>query len=279
MFLAAMLFGAGAHARPLEEVIQVPVTVADAYGKKISQPIVVTLFSDDQSARPMPVLVLNHGRAPDAEGRAALGRARYTANARWFAERGFLVAVPTRVGYGESGGEDVEDSGGCNRKNYPPAYAAAARQTVTVLEAIRQRPDAAPDRAVIVGQSFGGATAVAIAAMNLPGVQATINFAGGGGGNPKTMPREPCGQPSLQRLFRDYGQTARTPSLWIYSENDMYFGPTLPAQWFEAFRAAGGVGEFTQFPPDGDDGHAFFTRNPQAWRPRVLQFLKAHGHP
>lgn len=268
----------GATAKPVEEIIQVPVTVTDAYGKKISQPIVVTVFSDDQSARPMPVLVLQHGRAPDAEGRAALRRARYSANARWFASHGFLVVVPTRLGYGDTGGEDVEDSGGCGRKNYPPAYAAAAQQTVAVLDVVRRRSDVAPDRTVIVGQSFGGATAVALAAMNLSGVQATVNFAGGGGGNPKTMPRQPCGQPALQQLFRDYGKTARTPSLWIYSENDQYFGPTLPAQWFEAFREAGGVGEFTQFPPDGDDGHQLFTRSPQVWQARVLQFLQAHGH-
>jgi dienelactone hydrolase len=57
---------------------------------------------------------------------------------------------------------------------YPPGYAAAAQQTLAVLEAVRQRPDAARDRAVVMGQSFGGATAVTIAGLNPAGVQAAF---------------------------------------------------------------------------------------------------------
>ena len=109
--------------------LEVPVEVKDAYNKVIAQPIKVTLFFDDTTPAPRPVLVINHGRAPDAVDRAKMGRARYGDNARWFAAQGFLVAVPTRIGYGVTGGDDIETSGDCNRKNYPPGYLAAARQT------------------------------------------------------------------------------------------------------------------------------------------------------
>jgi dienelactone hydrolase len=260
-----------------EQVIEVPVAVEDAYGKPVSRAITVTVFSDDANPAPAPLLVLNHGRAPEDIARLAMGRARYSEASRFFVQQGFIVAVPTRIGYGVTGGEDVEYSGPCERRNYAPGYAAAARQTLAVLAALRQRPDASPDRAVVAGQSYGGMTAVTVAALNPAGVQAAINFAGGGGGNPKTRPQQPCSPAGLERLFGDYGRSARLPMLWVYTENDLYFGPEHPRRWHRAFAQAGGTAEFVQFPPHGDDGHSLFTRFPQEWQPRVLEFLRAHG--
>lgn len=278
-FVVGLLWTSLANAKLVEEVVKVPVKVTNNYGKEVAQDIVVTIFYDDTAPKPYPLLVLGHGRDADAAGRAAMGRAKYSTNSRWLTRLGFMVAVPTRVGYGESGGEDVEDTGDCNQKNYPPGYAAAAIQTLKVLEALRQRPDVAKDRAIVMGQSFGGATAIAVAAQNPPGVQATINFAGGGGGNPKTKPQDPCAAPLLERMFATYGKTARTSTLWIYTENDMYFGPKLPKEWFDAFKAAGGTGEYARFHAHGDDGHGLFTRGPEVWQPRVLEFLRANGYP
>lgn len=59
----------------------------------------------------------------------------------------------------------------------------------------------------------------------------------------------------------------------------MYFGPKLPKEWFDAFKAAGGSGEYTLFPALGDNGHGLFTLAPELWTPRVLDFLKANGYP
>ncbi|MDT7837399.1 dienelactone hydrolase family protein [Aquabacterium sp. OR-4] len=266
-----------ARAALVEQVLQVPVSVSDAFGKTTEQPITVTVFSDDAASAPRPLLVLNHGRSPKPAERAAMGRARYSAVVSWLVAQGFVVAVPTRVGYGASGGPDIEDSGACDRKNYPPGYRAAAAQTLAVLQALRARPDVLPGRSVVMGQSYGGATAVAVAALNPPGVVAAINFAGGGGGNPETQPQRPCSTPQLERMFREFGREARVPMLWVYTENDQYFGPEYPRAWFAAFREAGGVAEFQQYPPHGDDGHSLFTRFPKVWQPRVAEFLRSQG--
>lgn len=275
--LLAAIAAPAAHAALAEQVLQVPVSVVDAYGKAVEQPITVTLFRDDAAAAPQPLLLLNHGRAPKQADRAAMGRARYSAVVPWLVAQGFVVAVPTRVGYGVSGGPDVEDSGACNRKNYPPGYRAAAAQTLAVLQALQDRPEVQPGRAVVMGQSFGGATAVAVAALNPPGVVAAINFAGGGGGNPETQPQRPCATAQLEDLFRSFGRSARVPMLWVYTENDQYFGPEHPRTWHAAFGEAGGKAEFQQFPPHGDDGHSLFTRFPKVWQPRVAEFLRAQG--
>jgi dienelactone hydrolase len=266
-----------AQARLIEEVVLLPVRVEDMQGRSIAHSILVTIFRDDAMPRPYPVAVVGHGRSGKPEERATMGRARYVAHARWLTQQGFIVAVPTRIGYGNTGGPDVETSGPCSKRNYLPGYQAAADQTLAVIALLRARPDVSAERGIVLGQSYGGATAIAVAARNPPGIQLAINFAGGGGGNPETSPQQPCQPALLGRMFSSFGQTARIPALWIYSENDMYFGPTYPRTWFEDYRAAGGPGEFVQFPPFGTDGHRLFVAGPELWRPRVLEFLRTHG--
>ena len=219
----------------------------------------------------------NHGRAAEPQGRAKLGRAQFHAVADFFLRRGFIVALPTRIGYGVTGGEDFEHSGACNNKNFPPAFAVAAQQTLAVIDVMRQWPDTVKDQTVVVGQSFGGAAAVAVAALNPPGVQATINFSGGGEGNPRAMPQRLCAPHLLKKMFKDFGRTAGRPSLWVYTENDMTFGPKYPREWFGAYVAASGRAYWVQFAPQGANGHSLFTRFPQVRQPAVGEFLGAQG--
>lgn len=269
-----------AQAKLVEEIIKVPVKANNSYGKASEQDIVVTLFYDDTAAKPYPLAIINHGRSVKPEERAAFGRATSITNARWLTRMGFLVAVPTRMGYGVSGGEDVEDSGNnCSNKNYPPGYEAAASQTLQILHTVRSRPHVAPDRAIVLGVSYGGTTAVTVAAKSPPGVQAVLNFAGGGGGNLATQAQQPCSPSRLKDMFANYGTTSRMPMLWVYAEDDAYFGPKYPREWFDAFKDKGGVGEFMQVPPTGKDGHGLFSNAPEIWRPKALEFLKANGFP
>lgn len=267
-----------AQAKMVEEVIQVAVKVADTYGKLIEQEVVVTVSHEDTLPPPYRIAIFNHGRSVLPEERLAFGRGKFSVNSRWLTSLGFLVAVPTRIGYGVTGGEDIEDTGSCDNKNYPPGYEAAAVQMLAVLDVLKQRSDTIKDRTLFMGQSFGGATAITLAAKNPPGVQAAINFAGGGGGNPKTQPGRPCGTVRLKRMFAAYGDTARIPTLWIYSENDQWMG-SYPREWFDAFKEKGGVGELIVFPPHGADGHFLFNAAPEVWRPAVLNFLRVHGYP
>jgi dienelactone hydrolase len=259
-----------------EQVVELPVTAADARGQSVTHPIKLTIFRDGAVAK-APFLILNHGRPARAEEFARMARVRYSDNARYFVGKGFVVLVPTRIGYGVSGGPDIENSGGCRSKNYPPVYEATAQHTLQVLAYARTLPYVDGARGIVLGQSFGGTAAITIAAKNTPGVAAAVNFAGGGGGNPADRPGDPCRPDLLRKLFAGYGATARIPTLWLYSENDKYFGREHPLEWFKAFVAAGGRGEFVQLPAHGEDGHGSFTRNPAAWRPAFEDFLRRTG--
>jgi dienelactone hydrolase len=261
-----------ANAKILQDTIDLPVKVADAYGRTVDHSIKVAIFHDDVRAH-APFLILNHGRAPRASQRAEMKIEAYFQNAHYFASRGFAVFIPTRVGYGTTGGPDMEDSGACRSKNYPPVYEVAARQSIAVIAYAKARPYVEPNRGLVVGQSFGGTTAIALAAKGVPGVMAAVNFAGGGGGNPETQPQRPCRADLMGALFASYGATAKIPTLWFYSENDQFWGPTIPHAWFKGFVDKGGNGKFVQLPPYKENGHPIFTGNPAAWKMPFEEFL------
>lgn len=277
LLAAALLLAArGAGAAIVEELVHVPVVVRHEILGEVRHELPVTVFRDD--ARPRaPFVVLGHGRATSATANAALGQARYTANSRYLVSLGFAVFVPTRIGYGIAGGQDLEYSGECAAKRYAPGYDAAAQQTRAVVAYARGRPDIDPGRGLVMGQSYGGATAIAVAADPPEGVRAAVNFAGGGGGRPSTHPGQPCSPVAMERLFGGYGATARIPTLWLYAPNDRYMGERHPRAWFEAFLRAGGRGRFVALPEHGEDGHSSFTRNPGAWRPAFEAFLREAG--
>jgi dienelactone hydrolase len=274
--MALMLAGT-AEARVVVEDVTVPVTITRPGQDPLRHDLPVSIFRETSRPR-APFLVLGHGRAATAEERAAMGRARYTPNSQYFVSLGFVVLVPTRIGYGIAGGPDLEDAGACAHKAYEPGFAAAAQQTRAVIDHARRLPYVERDGGLVVGQSFGGTTAITMAATDPGALRAAVNFAGGGGGRPQTHPAQPCRPDLLRAMFQDYGRTARLPTLWLYAANDRYFGPRFPREWFDAFVAAGGQGRFIALPAHGDDGHPSFTRNPDAWRPAFEAFLREVGY-
>jgi invasion protein IalB len=136
-----------------------------------------------------------------------------------------------------------------------------------------------PGKVVVVGQSGGGWGSIALASLNPSSVQAIITFAAGRGGRVDGKPNNNCAPDKLVAATGEFGRTARVPMLWIYAENDTYFGPELTKRMHEAFVAAGGNAEYRMLPPFGSDGH-FLIDSPDAvpiWSPLVSQFLEKHS--
>jgi pimeloyl-ACP methyl ester carboxylesterase len=136
-----------------------------------------------------------------------------------------------------------------------------------------------PDKVIVVGQSAGGWAAIALSSLNLPAVKAIITFAAGRGGRVGGKPNNNCAPDKLVEATGDFGHTARTPMLWIYAENDTFFGPALSKRMHEAYTGAGGTAEYRMLPPFGGDGH-FLIGSPEAiplWAPLVSEFLDQHS--
>jgi len=263
-----------------EEVLRIPARAVDAAGREIAGHLPVTLYRP-QGPGPFPLLIISHGR--DSAKRADMPRPRFESAARFFVRKGFAVAAPLRLGYGELASlGDPEAMLSCNAPRYAAALAAAAGEIVTVARALAQLPDIDPARLVLVGQSVGGVATIAATSLKPAGLIAAINFAGGHGGNPNERRGEPCRPEALRELARQYGESnARamlpTPTLWVYAENDRFFSPVHGRRWAEAYRSGGGLAELQLLPPFGEDGHKLFAQGNDIWQPLVDAFLARHG--
>ena len=256
-----------------ETVIAIPVL---AEGKPTGGYMVGTLYKPNGDG-PFPFVILNHGRATSAVERAKVQRWRYVEQSRWLVRRGFVVIVPTRRGYGGTGGADVENSYACSNPWYRESLAGGVESVLSAIEYAKGLPFANPKRFIVMGQSVGGYVAVGIAAANPEGLAAAISLAGGQGGAPDSHPGIPCAPDKLTRVFAEAGKTARVPMLWIYTENDQYFNPEISRAFHKAFAESGGNAEYKLLPPFGNDGHTLFVRGGEIWQQVVGEFLDKLG--
>lgn len=72
-----------------------------------------------------------------------------------------------------------------------------------------------------------------------------------------------------------FGARSRVPMLWVYADNDHFFGPKLAQELRKAFTAGGGTVEFVAAPAFGEDGHHLFSvAGIPIWTKFVDDFLK-----
>jgi dienelactone hydrolase len=236
---------------------------------------------------PFPLAVMNHGVSLNARERGFFPLVEFRDAAIWFARRGYLVVAPTGPGYGAMALEATElglfpvfysKIGACENPNFRDAGMAAALLDKWIIEYMTKQKYAVQDSAVVIGQSAGGWGAIALSSQNLPSVKAIITFAAGRGGRVGGKPNNNCAPDRLVEATAAFGQSARTPMLWIYIENDTFFGPELSKRMHAAYTGTGGNAEYHLMPPFGSDGH-FFVDSPEAipqWSPLVSQFLDKH---
>jgi dienelactone hydrolase len=229
------------------------------------------LVRPDEPGR-FPLALVNHGSPRTGADRPNMTPLAMLPEAIEFARRGWAAVVVMRRGYGGSNGGWAEDYGACNNPDYIAAASGAAADLKAATAYLVKRPDIDPSRMISVGVSAGGFATVALAADPPPGLVAAISFAGGRG---SLKPDEVCGGDRLVKAFHEMGGKSRVPMLWIYAENDHFFGPQLAQQLRQAFTSAGGKVEFIRAPAFGEDGHSLFSRaGIPIWTGYVDSFLK-----
>ncbi len=228
-----------------------------------------TLFKPDGDG-PFPLAVINHGKA--AGNPVFQGRARFPIASREFVRRGYVVALPMRLGFSKSSG--AYSDGSCN---IAANGENQAEWVDGVLGWLREQPYVDKNRIVIVGQSHGGLTTMALGARNPPGVRALINFAGG-----LRFTSSGCiWENSLAQAFARYGARSKLPSLWFYGDNDSYFPPEVWKDLEEKYRGAGGNVRLVAFGRFRTDAHGMFSARDGLgiWVPEVERFLESVGLP
>ena len=217
---------------------------------------------------PHPLVIINHGKA--AGNPRFQSRARYLPAVREFVRRGYAVVIPMRQGFSKSTGSYI--GGGCNVASNGLVQAEDVK---LVLEQFAARADIDATRVVVLGQSHGGLTTLALGAC-LANVVGLVNFAGG-------LRNDGCTawEQTLARAVGSYGKDTAVPSLWFYGDNDSYFQPWLWRDMHARYTEAGGRARLVAFGNFGSDSHAMFGSREglPVWLPEVEKFFRELGLP
>jgi pimeloyl-ACP methyl ester carboxylesterase len=222
----------------------------------------------------LPVALITHGSPRDSADRPKRHAREMLPQALDLAHRGWLAVAFTRRGFGGSDGPFAEGYGDCKKPNYSRALATAAEDIAAVHRAVSMWPEADTTRFLGLGVSVGGASMLAWAASRPEGLVGIINIAGGTG---SFAQGKNCDESQLVSTVASFGAQARVPTLWLYAENDGYFGPDVVRSMHAGFAKHGGTVELAVLGPIGSDGHDLWWRfdGRLLWLPQLDRFLRA----
>jgi dienelactone hydrolase len=254
-----------------EEVVRI------AFDATPTSPMLQTTLFEPLTGTHHPLIIFSHGVPRTFEDRARMTRWRPVEQARWFVDRGFVVAVPMRRGYAQSTGAYAENNGGtCVNSDYVVGPTATAQDIRAVLVGLAARPEIDTSKTLLLGHSGGGMGSLAFASEQPAGVLGVLNFAGGRG---SASPGAVCSPENLAIAMKKFGSTTKVPSLWFYAANDQAFSPFIAHLMFDGFGGEKQHAHFVALPAFKDDGHAVIA-DPQGmplWTPEVSAFLKKLG--
>lgn len=267
---------------PFAELVKIAVPGMGPFG---SDAAMVTHVYKPAGNGPYPVLLFSHGRAGDVATRSKLSNPVALGHVRYWLSKGYAVVAPVRPGYGDTGGSDTESSGNaisatgeCRGQPDPSRTAkGAVRSTTVALDWVRAQPWAMANKILLEGQSVGGLTTVAMCAANPPGVVGCINFSGGTGGSPELTPARMCSPEATTALMAEFGRVTKLPSIWLYAENDLFWGAEPPRLWHAAFAQGGSPTDFVQTVAVPPDGHRLLALGGRLWSEPLNAWLKKNG--
>ncbi len=244
-----------------EEIIRVPYDW--------SWSLETTIFTPEGKG-PFPLIILNHGKE---FGDARLQK-RYRGYpiAREFTKRGYMVAMPMRLGFSKSDG--VYNQYGCDmvKDGYIQAESVAP-----AVEFFKKRTDVDPTRIVMVGYSYGGVVSIAYGAAYPHTVKGIISLAGGF----KKISGGCIWDIELSKAYAEFGSKNKSPQLWIYAKNDSLFTPAMVERMYRSFRQPNVPTRVVILDSFEDDGHKLF-EDPDGvdmWLPQVELFFKSLNLP
>jgi pimeloyl-ACP methyl ester carboxylesterase len=227
--------------------------------------------------------LITHGKQRSSAEMALMRAELMLPEARDLAHRGFLAVAVVRRGFGRSGGTPGVATNApyakCSVANLQRYFLVESDDIDAALHIITERPDADPTRAIAIGGSVGGGAVLALASRRPKGLVAVVNIAGGmrltdANGALVCSPETPVA------AMGTYG-AAGIPSLWLYSENDSVFDPSIARRLREAYVTAGGRVELHIVPALAPDGHHLMelADGRVHWLAALDPFLRAQGLP
>jgi len=231
----------------------------------------------------LPIALITHGKQRSPAEMALMRAELMLPQARDLAHRGFLAVAVVRRGFGRSGGTPGVATNApyanCSVADLQRYFLVESDDIEASLHVISERADADPARAIAIGGSVGGGAVLALASRKPKGLVAVVNIAGG---MRLTDAKGAIACPSETPVaaMANYG-AAGIPSLWLYSENDSVFDPTIARRLHGEYVAAGGKAELRVVPALTPDGHNLMELPDGRvhWLAALDPFLRAQGLP
>jgi len=225
-------------------------------------------------AGPFPLAVINHGSTGKGDNPALFTETWFDVGlADFLNERGWMAAFPQRRGRGKSDGLYDEGFSAERAKGYtcdPERSLAGAdrglRDIAAAIAALQRRPDIAPARILIGGQSRGGVLSVAYSGAHPEQILGVINFVGGWVGDSCTTAK------LISKTLFERGARFDEPMLWLYGRRDPFYSGSHSRENFAAFQKAGGQGTFLEFDLPGGNGH-YLIGQPPLWSAAAGNYL------
>jgi dienelactone hydrolase len=233
---------------------------------------------------PFPLAIISPGK-PDPGTDTRSVRPGFQSAAYWFVDRGFVVAVVSRRGYGRSQGEVADMVGTCATMDYVATAEQTALDIDGTIEFMTQQSNIS-DQVVLVGHSHGAFGNLGVAAGRPKSVVGIVNFAGGTGnwGAANLWERVQrvffgnfCnGSRSLLSALSQLGTRNSLPQIWLYALNDLTFDPEIAHAMFDVYRKTSHAPiTFVSLPPSAKSGHMLFAEEEAAvWARPVNEFLE-----
>lgn len=227
-------------------------------------------------AGPFPTVMFNHGSTGDGSDSSLFTVTAVTeVVAKFFTDRGWMIAFPQRRGRGQSDG--LYDEGfnaertfySCQRDTTLAGAERALDDVDAAVDWLRNRADVDTTRMLAAGASRGGVLALVQLARRPDIYLGAINFVGGWLG-------EGCGDYlDVNRALFIEAASFPDDTLWLYANNDTFYSVAHSQANFDAYTSAGGLGAFNVYSrAAGLNGH-FLTNDPQLWGPDVDAYLIA----
>lgn len=233
----------------------------------------------------LPIALLTHGKPRLPSDLVKIRAPLMAPQARDLAYRGYLAVAVVRRGYGMSGGTTGQPTNApyarCNDADLRRYFSVEADDLERALRVVAGRTDADATQVIAIGGSVGGGAALALAARNPPGLKAVVNLAGAMRIT-DAQGQLTCPQDMPIAALASFGSQTRTPTLWVYSENDGNFGPDAARKAHAAYVTQGGVAALKIAPSlQPADGHNIFElpAGRQHWLAALDAFLRAQRLP
>lgn len=235
------------------------------------EPVEIMVYKE-WSDKPQPLIVINHGGSTEAELQMGFRGVNFDAQAAFLAEQGYVVALPTRRGYGRSLSKYREWD--FTRYNPRQAVENGAQDVLAAIAQLKTKEYVDKHKIVVMGYSFGGFIAVCIGAKQLDGVVGVVSFAGGARSSSGGVFDASNAGP-LFACYKEFGKTTKVPELWIYTKDDDWYPANFVRGMQQNFNAAGGRAEVVTLAGT----HDFFLRPASigAWWKQVGPYLNGLG--